>query len=981
MEGAAGSPVDARSGKDRDTVNFVFSGELSSRLIKLSAASDIRLHIVLTAVLVLLLGKYTGNDDIVTASPILKPDAHHDNSESLINKVLILRNSLTGRMNFKELLFQVRETLVEADEHRDYPLEVLLKQLNLAAPPFNVALLLENIHDREYLSFVEPEVIFSFLRSGNSISGQLEYSVSSYKKETIERIAGHFRRLSEVVLAGPEIQAAEVEFLLPEEKRQLLVDFNRPEKEYPVDKTIHGLFERQSVENPDNIAVVGIPGAGTKNYKLQNTNYKAPGRGGPSGITNHKSQITNVALTYRQLNEKADSLAAVLIGKGVKTGAIVGLMVERSTEMIVGILGILKAGAAFLPINPKNPPSRTVYMLRDCSAGLLLTTGNLFKEASGLSDWPGETVFIDARVESQVQAPVEVKVEGGKGTNSLTHLSSLAYVVYTSGSTGNPKGVPITHGNFCPLMFWGYSHLGLGPEDRVIRNLPYYFDWSVWEIFIALTSGSELYMIGEDILLNPGAEIDFILKNKITVLHITPTQHRYLINVGRKLDTLKYLCLGAEKLTHDLLIRSLALVNEECRIFNMYGPTEATVIAAVLEIDRQGAGNYEELSSVPIGKTTANTALLVLDKSMKLCPIGVTGELYIAGDALARGYLNNPELTAEKFLSLSFEQDRSNRSYKTGEGAAHPPSKLLNERPSKSTAPQSPTTLYRTGDRVRRLPDGTLEFSGRVDFQVKIRGYRIEPGEIENRLLHHPQVKEALVLVRQYENGENYLCAYIVAQSDDFDIEKGDRQISEKGEKGDRQIIPQNTEETQGLSSQGFGGASSISVLRDYLSVQLPDYMVPSYFVFIERMPLNPNGKMDIDALPHPQPRETQGKNTYVTPRTELEKVISETWKEVLEVERVGINDNFFDLGGNSLKIVKINTLLEERLKEMNKDVPALSIFSYPTIAEMTRHLEECGAGEETAALPAAEPAVERADVISNGRSRLRSRLRKSKND
>ncbi|MCK4763468.1 MAG: amino acid adenylation domain-containing protein [Candidatus Aminicenantes bacterium] len=901
-----------RSVKDRDAVELIFSRELSARLIKLSTASDIRLHIVLTAVLTLLLGKYTGNDDILTASPLLKSDADEDKGESLINKVLILRNALTAGMSFKELLLQVRQTLVEADEHRHYPIEVLLKQLNLSGPPFAAALLLENIHDREYLSLVEPEVIFSFSRSEDSISGQVEYSASSYDKGTIERIAGHFRRLVEVVLDSPEIQAAEVELLSTEEKKQLLVEFNHPQEEFPVDKTIPGLFEKQVVKTPDNIAVTGIPGS-----------------------------ETNAVLSYRELNEEAGNLAALLVKKGVQPGDIVGLMVERSIGMIVGIIGILKSGAAYLPINPKSPGVRTAYMLRDCSAALLLTSGNLFKEAAGLGDWQGETIFINAPDEFKTGVEAQVEVDEKKGTGNhdasltrkrmklsksfdqtfskvwppagppearqsnvmtgqFTHLSSSsypAYIIYTSGSTGIPKGVPITHGNFCPLMFWGYRHSGLGPGDRVIQNLSYYFDWSVWEIFIALTSGSGLYMINEEILLTPGAEVNFILENKITALHITPTQYRYLIDVGKKLDTLKYLAIGAEKLTYDLLVRSFESVNEDCRVFNMYGPTEATIMAAVLEIDRAIIPGYKELSSVPIGETIANTSLLVLDKHMKLCPIGVTGELYIGGDGLSQGYLNNPGLSAEKFITAPAFSIQ-----------------LQPGHPSPLTPHPSPFTIYRTGDRARWLPDGTVEFLGRVDFQVKIRGYRIEPGEIENRLLNHQQVKEALVMARQYENGENYLCAYIVAQQAEG-IQRGAAEAVQSDKSGEqsRELSPAH--------------------LREYLSAQLPDYMVPSYFVFLDKMPLSPNGKVDLKALPEPQ--VGRGTVPYAAPRDDTEKKLAQIWSEVLELDEApGIDDNFFESGGHSLKAT---TLTSAIYKEFTVNIEIQEVFRQPTVRELAR--------------------------------------------
>ncbi len=883
--------------KSYQTVNFKWDEELSAGLISLSAASDIRLHIILAAGLNALIYRYLGIKDIIISVPILKPKIEKE----FVNTVLLLRNQIEERMTFKELLFQVKQAIAEAGKNRNYPIEVLLEQLGMPFtagdfPLSEIAILVENIHDKKHLSPIAPGMIFSFSRTAGRIEGYVEYNASLYAKATVERISGHFRNLLQAVLADMDTGLADIDMLSKAEKKQLLSDFNAGASDFPGDRTIHGLFAEQVKKSPKNIAVVDIE-------------------------TGSKGSITagsSASLTYQELENEAAILARFLINKGLKTGDIVGIMVERSIEMIVGILGILKAGGAYLPLNPKNPAVRSSYMLRDCSSGLLLTTGSLRKTASGLDDWQGETVFIDdpaAEVETGAEAQAQVEKKKGPGKlkdlSSVCSVCSVAYVIYTSGSTGEPKGVPITHGNFCPLMFWGYAHLGLGPEDRVIQNLSYYFDWSVWEIFIALTGGSPLYMISEDVLLNPEAEVDFILKNKITTLHITPTQFQYLINVGKKLETLKYLAIGAEKLTHDLAVRSFEWVHEDCRVFNMYGPTEATIMAAVLEIQRRKVEDYKDLSSVPIGKSIANTALLVLDKNKRLCPIGVEGELYIGGDGLAQGYINNPELSAEKFVNRSDKSYFTALSspitlYRTGEGAAHPASEGL-------AAHQSPITLYRTGDRCRWLPDGTVEFLGRLDFQVKIRGYRIEPGEIESSLLNHPGINEVLVTTGQYENGENYLCSYLVAAG-------------------------------QAVESGG---------MREYLSARLPDYMVPAYFIFLDKMPLNPNGKIDLKALP--QPEMGLSGQEYVAPRNDSEEKLTAIWAEVLGFDNqtaIGIDDNFFELGGHSLKAT---SLVHHIYKEFAVNTEIEEVFANPTIRELAQKLAGIGEQGYTEIIPTEE--------------------------
>ncbi|MDQ1351598.1 MAG: hypothetical protein QG657_1903, partial [Acidobacteriota bacterium] len=422
--------------------------------------------------------------------------------------------------------------------------------------------------------------------------------------------------------------------------------------------------------------------------------------------------------------------------------------------------------------------------------------------------------------------------------------------------------------NFCPFLHWGYQSLGIGTKDRTIRNLAYYFDWSVWEIFITLTTGAGLYIVPDEMLLNPGICISFMTENEITILHVTPSQYQNFINAGRKLDTLKYLFLGAEKLTVSLLKQSLETVSTDCRVFNMYGPTEATIVSAVYEIKSGEDNKFVNLSSIPIGAPMANGALLILDKYMKLCPVNITGELYIGGDGVAVGYLNNPELASEKFI-----KNRFYRSYKTN-------------------------IFYKTGDMCRWLPDGNIEFLGRVDQQVKIRGFRIELGEIEKHLMMFPGINEAVVIDKT-DGDRRYLCAYITVKE------------SEKA-------------------------APPTLLLKEHLEGKLPAYMIPACFLKINKIPLNPNGKIDFTQLPKPEESDFHAGSAYQAPETDIQRIIAETWKEALAREVVGIYDNFFDLGGNSLDFVKVSNKLKEKL---GQDIPVATLFTYPTISSLERYL------------------------------------------
>jgi len=478
--------------------------------------------------------------------------------------------------------------------------------------------------------------------------------------------------------------------------------------------------------------------------------------------------------------------------------------------------------------------------------------------------------------------------------------TSLAYVIFTSGSTGRPKGVPITHANLSALLHWGYKYLGISSGDRTLQNLAYYFDWSVLEIFITLTSGACLYVVPDEIVLNPGVCLNFMHENNITILNITPSQYSYLARLDRKAESLKYLFIGAEKLTLDLVRRVFELVNRDCRVFNLYGPTETTITSSAFEIHRSRLKIFESLSSIPIGQPVANTQLLVLDNYLKLCPVTVVGELYITGDGVGQGYLNSPELTAEKFCFSPF------------------------------TFHLSP--LYKTGDLARWLPNGNVEFLGRIDHQVKIRGYRIELGEIESRLLTHPDVKDAVVIDLEEENADKYLCAYIVY--------------------ADRTTV----EKTSPVSKE----------LKEYLLKDLPGYMIPSHFVKIEKIPLTPNGKINRKALQALRVPGVMRGDDYIAPRSEMEEKLVEIWSEVLEIEKdtISIKADFFELGGHSLKATVVISKIRS---QFNIDLPLVELFKTPTVKFLSEYITSADIGtlaKEENNLVLLKPGVGRANHL-----------------
>ncbi|UCH93124.1 MAG: amino acid adenylation domain-containing protein [Candidatus Aminicenantes bacterium] len=870
--------------------NFEIGKEQTEKLKKIALKEEATLFMILLAITNILLSKLSGQEDMVMGSPVM--GRRHLELERVIGifvNMLALRNYPSGKKIFREFLGEVKERTLEALQNQGYQFEDLVERVIVnrdAArnPLFDVAFALQDLDipgldipglkltPYEYETGIAKfDLTFIGENLENKLHFTVEYCTRLFKGETIERFTHYFKRVVTAVLENPEQTIAQIDILPGEERKQMLVDFNHTAGPYPADQTLVELFENQVEQTPDQIAIVGI-------------RQLAIGKG------------EKIHISYRELNRKSHQLAGLLIERGVLADIIVGLIVERSIEMIISILGILKAGAAYLPINPKNPEERIKYLLADSDARVLITAGTLAKEVKKLRSWEDKKNFEIISLDS----PEFFNFSPSHLLTFLpSHPSSLAYIIYTSGSTGKPKGIPITHANFSPLVHWGYT-LGISPKDRVIQNLSYYFDWSVWEIFIALTTGVALYMITDEILLNPEAEVDFILENAITVLHITPTQYQYLINVGKKLETLKYLFIGAEKLTVDLVKRSIESVSDFCRVFNMYGPTEATIISAVLEIHSQGVEQYSVLSGVPIGKPVGNTGLLVLDRHLNLCPINVMGELYIAGDGVGQGYLNNPELTSERFINYKLQ----NTNYKQ-----IPNYNVQNYKPNginasmqyHSHSPHSP--IYKTGDLARWLSDGNIEFLGRVDFQVKIRGYRIELGEIENRLLSHQAVREAIVINRESESGEKDLCAYIVP--------------------GDK----------RGFDDPGVMS----SQLREYLSQGLPDYMIPAYFIRLDNIPLNPNNKVDRNALPEPEITGTA--ESYAAPTNALEKKLVEIWSEVLcRDSEISIDDNFFELGGHSLKA---NIVVAKINKTLNVDLSLVEIFVRPTIRELAQLIRQ----------------------------------------
>ena len=810
-------------------MEFRLTDSLYSRLLKLSNESFPRLHMILIAAVISLLFKYSGNKDIIVGTTIYKQEIETE----FINTVLALRNQLHDTMTFKELLLQLRETMIEAEENQNYPVELLIQKLKIPFskddyfPLFDVAILLENIQNKCYIQSIKPNVLFFFAETGEGLEGVVEYNSSLYERKTIGRIIVHLRNLLQAVLFNLDLETASIDILTEEEKKQLLFEINNTRVTYPRDKTIHELIEGQMEKTPDRTAVVGKKVRVGKRFVASAAGEE------------------NTHVTYSKLNQKSNQLASVLREKGVSPDDIVGIMMARSIEMITAILGILKSGGAYLPIFLYNPGERTRFMLLESNTKIVVTS-RTYKIGEEIN-FVREMVYIDDIEENLLNPGKVVRVSTPK---------NLAYVIYTSGTTGRPKGVSVDHQGLVNYICWARKKYVKDEKTDFPLYTSISFDMTVTSIFTPLITGNAIVVYkGED---RETLIEEIIDDNKIGLVKATPSHLKLIRNKQVKHSSIKRFIVGGENLETQLASDIFQNFNEPVEIYNEYGPTETVVGCMIYKFHHQ----KDTGESVPIGIPIDNVQIYLLDRNMKPVPEGAVGEICISGDCTARGYLNRPELTNEKFVRNSFVPGQK---------------------------------IYKTGDLGRWLPGGNLEFHGRADQQIKIRGFRIELAEIENQLLKHPQIKNALVLANEKEPGDKYLCAYAVPY--------------------------QKIEELE---------------VKEFLSDKLPYYMIPTYILYLDRIPLTPNGKLDLKNLPEPQ---VKIKQEYIPPGNSKEEKLAEIWSEILGMEKsmIGINHNFFELGGHSLKA----TIMVAKIhKEINVKLLLTDVFDKPTIRELAQHIK-----------------------------------------
>ncbi|RNB58979.1 amino acid adenylation domain-containing protein [Brevibacillus gelatini] len=826
---------------DGDLVLFDTGKELLERLQQVAQETGTTLYMVLLAAYNVLLSKYTGQEDIIVGTPVAgRSHADVENIMGIFVNTLALRNQPVGSKTFAQFLQEVKQNALAAYDHQDYPFEELVEKLAIQRdisrnPLFDTMFSLES-EGQQSLAIgglkVSPYELFNKIskfdlalnasESPANIQFQLTFATKLFKKETVERMAGHYLEILRAISEQPTARLADIDMMTETEKRSLLLNVNDTFVERSGAMALHQLVEEQAARTPDEAAVV------------------------------YEGQV----LTYRELNARANQLASLLRSRGTKPDTLIGIMVDRSPGMVVGMLAVLKAGGAYVPIDPSYPQERIQYMLSDSQAPILLTQRHLQEIAA----YAGEIIDVEDEA---------IYTGDDSNLDSISGSDDLAYVIYTSGSTGNPKGVMISHQAICNHMLWMRETFPLTTADAVLQKTPFSFDASVWEFYLPLITGGRLVLAKPDGHRDIAYMTRTIREQKITTLQMVPSLlDLTMTDPGWSACTsLQRVFCGGEALTPALVSRFYA--TQQAQLINLYGPTETTIDATYWMCPRQ-----QEYSVIPIGKPIDNIRLYVVNANNQLQPVGVAGELCIAGDGLARGYWNREELTQASFVDNPFEPGGR---------------------------------MYRTGDLVRYLPDGHIEYLGRIDHQVKIRGHRIELGEIEARLLQHEAIKAAVVTASQDDKGQNSLYAYVVTKQD---VQASD--------------------------------------LRAYLGSTLPAYMVPSAFVFMEQLPLSANGKVDRKALPKPEATATTAA-AYVAPRNEVEAKLAEIWESVLGIEQIGVFDHFFELGGHSLKAMNVIALIQ---RSFQVEVPLKALFESPTIADFAPHVAAARTGKYTAIQP-----------------------------
>ncbi len=816
-------------------------------LKKLSNGEGATLFMTFLAALNVLLFRYTGRQDILVGAPILgRPRPELEGIVGYFSNTVVIRTDLSGDPPFRELLRRVRATVLEAMEHQDAPLEKLTMEMHperdpSRSPLFQVMIGFGDDPPRPSLAGLDVspvridhdtsklDLVLAVRATDSHTTAVFEYNADLFDAATPARMLEHFRLLLEGIAANPDQRVSRLPLVTEAEKRHMLLDWNRTAVDYPRDSVLHQLVEEQAARTP------GAPAV----------------------------EFEGQTLTYGELMARANGIARLLCQRGAAPESRVALFAERSLELAPGLLGILKAGAACVPLDPGSPRGRLEAIVRDAGITLALTQHRFLPQLTGLGV---EAICLDTE-------QITLSRESYGKFESAVQAENLAFLLYTSGSTGVPKGVLLTHRGLVNHQIFSAGYYGLRAQDRVLQFAPLTSDFMLEEVFPAWARGATVVLRPPSLPLGGREFGRWLASQRITMVDLqTAFWHEWARSLAAFDDPLplhlRLVIIGGEKAQTQALMDWRKKAGPGVRWTNTYGPTETSIIATTYE---PSAAPEDPRVSIPIGRPIANARIYILDDHLQLAPIGVAGELHIGGEGLARGYLNRPDLETERFIPDPF-----------------------------SAAPDG--RLYKTGDLARYLPDGNIEFLGRIDRQVKVRGYRVEPGEIESALAQHPAVAGAAVLDREHEQGRVRLVAYVTPKPG---------QAPESGE------------------------------LRRFLKERLPEYMVPATLVILDgSLPLDSRGKLDRGALQALDGQRTSFDNEFVAPRDALEIQLANLWEKLLGVRPIGRQDDFFELGGHSLLSVALFARIE---KKFGVSLPVATILQAQTVGELAAILREQG--------------------------------------
>ncbi|SFN56523.1 non-ribosomal peptide synthetase [Xenorhabdus japonica] len=838
------------------SLNKIIGKSLTHKLHALAQKYDNSLFAIFLAAYQILLSRYTEVDDVIIGS--IMPGRGRARWGKLVGEFInpvALRCQIDGDMTVQEHITQATKTIRQGIENQKYPFPKVLEQLKLQRhaevhPVFQTVMIFQKaryIGDLTTLWVAENDdvtvqwgnaelrhfpyplyadvpvpLMMNVLEGGDQIGYAFHYDTAIFDAELISQFMQNLLTLLETMVNDEQLSVNRLPLMDEQTRQQIIHDFNDTEKPFPQHALIHQCIEQQVERSPAAIALL----------------------------------YGNTQLSYMELNQRANQLAHALVEAGIHPGDRIAICMERSLDMVISLLGILKAGAAYVPLDPEYPIDRLAYVLSDSEPVILLTHLDLQEKlpATEIPVWFLDNPTIQANITCQSDDNIEAAHLG------LTSRH-MAYVLYTSGSTGLPKGVMIEHIGVVNLLFSMQEILQITADDTMLAATTIGFDIAELELYLPLFIGSHIVLAPSLAAKDPKQLEELIASHHIKIVQATPTSWRMLLDSGWTGANIKALS-GGETLPHELAQR---LREKVSGLWNLYGPTETTIWStASTNLLMEQQDNHHTQSQITIGRPIANTQIYLLDKHNQPVPIGAIGEIHIGGIGLARGYLNLPELTAERFITDPF-----------------------------STEPNA--RLYKTGDLGRWLPDGNIAYLGRNDFQVKIRGLRIEPGEIETRLIQCSGIREAVVIARENGVGDKRLVAYLIPNKD---------------------CTP------------------NISQLREQLSRNLADYMIPSAFVMMEAFPLSPNGKLDRKSLPAPD-HSAVSTHEYVVPEGEIEEQLAAIWKELLGLDRVSRHDNFFELGGHSLLVLQLQAQIK---KTFDVELSIHQLFSHSTLCQ----LEEC---------------------------------------